>query len=46
VLDNLQKKELLSLYSKAVKVGVNDFSILETQKDYGPVIVYIDLEAL
>jgi P4 family phage/plasmid primase-like protien len=46
ILDNLQKKELLSLYSKAIKVGVKDFSILETQKEYGPVIVDIDLEAL
>ena len=46
VLDNLQKKELLSLYSKAIKAGVKDFSILETQKEYGPVIVDIDLEDL
>ena len=46
VLDNLQRKELLSLYSKAIRAGVKDFSILETQKEYGPVIVDIDLEGL
>ena len=46
VLDDLQRKELQSLYSKAIKVGVSDFSILETQKEYGPIIADIDLEAL
>ena len=45
-LGNLEKKELLSLYSKAIKAGVKDFSILETQKEYSPIIVDIDLEDL
>jgi P4 family phage/plasmid primase-like protien len=45
VLDELQRKELLSLYSKAIKAGVKDFAILETQKEYAPIIVDIDLEA-
>ena len=46
VLDELHCKELLSLYSKAIKVGVTDFSILEIQKEYSPIIVDIDLESL
>jgi len=46
VLDELHRKELVSLYSKAIKAGVTDFSILETQKEYSPIIVDIDLETL
>ena len=46
VLDELHRKELLNLYAKAIKAGVSDFSILETQKEYSPIIVDIDLEAL
>ena len=39
VLDELHCKEMLSLYSKAIKAGVTDFSILEIQKEYSPIIV-------
>ena len=34
------------MLSDAVQNGVNDFSILETQKEYGPLIIDIDLEIL
>ena len=44
VLDKLKRKEFFELYIKAVDAGVNDFSLLETQKEYGPLIIDIDLE--
>ena len=37
-------KEFMKLYSKAVSAGVRDMPILETQSEYGPIIVDIDLE--
>jgi P4 family phage/plasmid primase-like protien len=43
-LDKVQRKELMSLYIKAVTSGVNDFSILERPKEYAPIIVDVDLE--
>lgn len=46
VLNDEQRKKLIKLYSDAIKVGVNDFSILELPKDYGPIIVDIDIEDL
>ncbi len=44
VLDKLQRKEFMALYTKAVSSGVTDFSILERQKEYAPIVVDIDLE--
>ena len=44
VLDKLQRKEFMELYKKAIMYGVKDFSILERQKDYAPIIVDIDIE--
>jgi len=44
ILEKEQRKELMKCYSDAVENGVNDFSILETQKEYGPLIIDIDLE--
>ena len=46
ILEKEQRKELMKCYSDAVENGVNDFSILETQKEYGPLIIDIDLEIL
>jgi P4 family phage/plasmid primase-like protien len=43
-LDKLQRKEFLSLYTKAISAGVDNLSILERQKEYAPIIVDIDLE--
>jgi P4 family phage/plasmid primase-like protien len=44
-LDKDKVKEFLKLYCTAVENGVNDFSILEIQKDYSPIIIDIDLKA-
>lgn len=44
LLDKNQRLEFMRLYSKAITDGVNDFSILERQKEYAPIIVDIDLE--
>ena len=44
VLDKSAKKEFLKIYVEALEAGVKDFSILETQQEYGPIIVDIDLE--
>jgi len=44
VLDKIQRKELMSLYIKAINSGIKDFSILERQKEFAPIIVDIDLE--
>jgi len=46
VLDELQRKQFLSLYIKAIDAGTTDLSILEIQKEYAPLIVDIDLESL
>jgi len=43
-LDSTQYKEFLALYIKAVSMGINNFSILEKQKEYAPLIIDIDLE--
>lgn len=43
-LDKNQRKEFMELYIKAINAGVKDFSILERQKDYAPIIVDIDIE--
>ena len=37
-------KEFMKRYCKAINKGVTDLSILETQKEYAPIIVDIDLE--
>jgi P4 family phage/plasmid primase-like protien len=44
VLDKAANKELMKLYVEAIDRGVDDFSILEKQKEYAPIIVDIDLE--
>jgi P4 family phage/plasmid primase-like protien len=44
VLDKQQRKEFMNRYIKAVDGGVTDMSILERPKEYGPVIIDIDLE--
>jgi len=43
-LDNIQRKELMEIYTKAINAGVTDLSILERQKEFAPIIVDIDLE--
>lgn len=43
-LDRLQRKELLTLYTKALFAGATNFSIIERQKEYAPILVDIDLE--
>jgi P4 family phage/plasmid primase-like protien len=44
-LDKDKVRDFLKLYNTAVENGINDFSILEIQKDYSPIIVDIDLKA-
>lgn len=44
LLDKESKKEFMKLYIKAIEEGVENLSILETQKELGPIIVDIDLE--
>ena len=44
-LDKDKVKEFLKLYCLAIENGVTDFSILEIQKEYSPIIVDIDLKA-
>jgi hypothetical protein len=46
VLDELQRKKFLSLYTTAIDAGITDLSILEVQKEYAPLIVDIDLESI
>jgi hypothetical protein len=43
-LDKDKQKEFMRLYINAVENGVLDMSILETQNEYGPLIIDIDLE--
>ena len=43
-LDNTTRKEFMKLYSKAIKEGVSDLSILERQQEYAPILVDIDIE--
>ena len=43
-LDKIQRKEFVALYTKAINAGVTDFSILERQKEFAPIIVDVDLE--
>ena len=43
-LDKSKKKEFMELYTKAINAGVTDFSILERQKEFAPIIIDIDLE--
>jgi len=43
-LDNIQRKEFMEIYTKAINAGVSDFSILERQKEFAPIIVDVDLE--
>ncbi len=43
-LDKDVQKQFMDLYVKAIDNGVNDFSILERHKEYGPIIIDIDLE--
>ena len=44
ILDKDQRKEFMTNYMTAIENGVNDFAILETQKEYAPLIIDIDLE--
>ena len=44
LLDTIQRKEFMEIYTKAINAGVNDLSILERQKEFAPIIVDIDLE--
>ena len=44
VLDKLNRKEFMELYTKAIIGGVKDLSILERQKDFAPIIIDVDLE--
>ena len=43
-LDENKQKEFYKLYIKSLDAGVTDLSILETQSEYGPLIIDIDLE--
>jgi P4 family phage/plasmid primase-like protien len=43
-IDNNDMKEFINLYCDAIDNNVNDFSILETQDEYSPIIVDIDLK--
>ena len=43
-LDKDNKKDFMTKYTDAIENGVTDFSILETQKDFSPLIIDIDLE--
>jgi len=43
-LDKEQRKDFMTKYIEAIENGVNDFAILETQKEYSPLIIDIDLE--
>ena len=43
-LDKVQRKEFATLYTKAINAGVTDFSILERQKEFAPIIIDVDLE--
>jgi P4 family phage/plasmid primase-like protien len=44
ILDKDQRKDFMTQYSTAIENGVNDFAILEMQKEYAPLIIDIDLE--
>lgn len=44
VLNNEERKEFLKLYSIAIKNNVKNLTILETQKEYGPILIDIDLK--
>ena len=44
VLDKENYKKFMELYIDAINKGVDDFSILEVQKEYAPIIIDIDLE--
>ena len=44
ILDKDQRKEFMTYYASAIENGVDDFTILETQKEYAPLIIDIDLE--
>ena len=44
LLEKDQQKEFIKLYAEAIEYGVNDFTILETPKEYAPLVVDIDLE--
>jgi len=44
VLNKEQYKEFMNIYSDAILNGVNEFSILEKQREYAPILIDIDLE--
>ena len=44
ILDKDQRKEFMTLYINAIENGVNDLAILETPKEFAPLIIDIDLE--
>ena len=44
ILNKDQKKDFMTLYINAIENNVNDFVILETPKEYAPLIIDIDLE--
>jgi len=43
VLDDKSRGEFIQIYCDAIESGVNDLSILETHKEYGPILIDIDL---
>lgn len=43
-LINENRKEFMKLYTKAINQNITDLSILETQKEYAPIIVDLDFE--
>ena len=43
-LDKNKNKDFLTLYADTIEKGITDLSILETQKEFSPIIVDIDLE--
>lgn len=43
IFDKIQRKEFMNLYCKAIKNG-NQLSILEKQKEFGPLVIDIDLK--
>ena len=44
ILDKDQRKDFMTCYISAIENGVNDLAILETQREYAPLIIDIDLE--
>jgi len=43
-LSGEKQKEFMRLYTSAIKHGIFDMSILETQNEYGPIIIDLDFK--